>query len=427
MNIPIHAACLIPLFAATLAWAQPGGHPSAKEPAAPPLDWRELEKPLLRNHVQLTSRAQFVRAGEQYFSADGRWVVFQAVAPPTEGTQPDPFYAMYAARLDAFRDGTPTHLAGVTRVSPPGSANTCGWFHPTQPWRILMGSTLTRPEDDQKSGFQVGARKYVWMFPKEMEIVETFFAPAWDAHAKPDAARPDLASAPATPLFSRPNYDAECSWDASGRFVLYAHIEDELAMGRPDANLYIYDSKTGKDYPIITAPGYDGGPFFSPDNRSICYRSDRKGDDLLQLFVATLKFEKDADGVDVPVGIEREFQITDNGQVNWAPYWHPSGNFLVYGSSEEGHQNYEIFAVEVNKDQLAAAAKDTVAATVPVAARRQRVTFSDGADVLPVFSPDGRWMMWTSQRGPKAEGEARPSSQIWIAEWTGGASLSKEK
>lgn len=427
MNIPSTNAWLIPLCAATLAGAQPGGHPAPGEPSAPPLNWAELEKPLLRNHVQLTSRAQFVRAGEQYFSSDGVWVVFQAVASPGEGEQPDPFYAMYAARLDAFGDGTPTHLAGVTRVSPAGSANTCGWFHPTQPWRILMGSTRTRPEDDQKSGFQVGARKYVWMFPKEMEVVETFFGPAWDAHAAPGAARPELASAPAAPLFSRPNYDAECSWDSTGRFVLYAHIEDELAMGRPDANLYIFDSKTGKDYPIVTAPGYDGGPFFSPDNRSICYRSDRKGDDLLQLFVATLKFEKDAEGVEVPVGIEREFQITDNGQVNWAPYWHPSGKFIVYGSSEEGHQNYEVFAVEVDRGVMEAAARSTDAATVPVAARRHRVTFADGADVLPVFSPDGRWMMWTSQRGPKVEGEARPSSQIWIAEWMGGASLSGEK
>ena len=68
--------------------------------------------------------------------------------------------------------------------------------------------------------------------------------------------------------------------------------------------------------------------------------------------------------------IEREFQITDNGQVNWAPYWHPSGNFIVYGSSEEGHQNYEVFAVEVDRGVMEAAAKSTDAATVPVAARR---------------------------------------------------------
>ncbi|MEQ8911787.1 MAG: hypothetical protein RIE03_05810, partial [Pseudomonadales bacterium] len=45
-----------------------------------------------------------------------------------------------------------------------------------------------------------------------------------------------------------------------------------------------------------------------------------------------------------------------------------------------------------------------------------RITQADGADVLPVFSPDGRYLMWTAQRGELAEGEQRPSSQLWIAE-----------
>ena len=31
--------------------------------------------------------------------------------------------------------------------------------------------------------------------------------------------------------------------------------------------------------------------------------------------------------------------------------------------------------------------------------------------MLPVFSPDGKWMMWTGQRG-----EDR-SSQLYVAEW----------
>jgi Tol biopolymer transport system component len=27
-----------------------------------------------------------------------------------------------------------------------------------------------------------------------------------------------------------------------------------------------------------------------------------------------------------------------------------------------------------------------------------RITYKDGADVLPTFSPDGKWLMWTSKR-----------------------------
>ncbi|MEM9373389.1 MAG: hypothetical protein AAGA55_07075, partial [Planctomycetota bacterium] len=36
-------------------------------------------------------------------------------------------------------------------------------------------------------------------------------------------------------------------------------------------------------------------------------------------------------------------------------------------------------------------------------------------DGLPVFSPDGEWMMWTGQRGAMVAGEGRPSSQLWAA------------
>jgi Tol biopolymer transport system component len=30
--------------------------------------------------------------------------------------------------------------------------------------------------------------------------------------------------------------------------------------------------------------------------------------------------------------------------------------------------------------------------------RKTRVTFAEGFDGLPVFSPDGRWLMWSSRR-----------------------------
>ena len=29
---------------------------------------------------------------------------------------------------------------------------------------------------------------------------------------------------------------------------------------------------------------------------------------------------------------------------------------------------------------------------------KTRITYSDGADLLPTFSPDGKYLMWTSKR-----------------------------
>jgi hypothetical protein len=97
----------------------------------------------------------------------------------------------------------------------------------------------------------------------------------------------------------------------------------------------------------------------------------------------------------------------------------------VYATSEVSHRNYEVFAIETDLKKLEGLARtDAARAEVSGApsivvpdARTRRVTFADGADVLPVFSPDGEYMMWTSQRGPKLESEEKPSSQLWIASW----------
>ncbi|GJQ29979.1 MAG: hypothetical protein HBSAPP03_18630 [Phycisphaerae bacterium] len=399
------------------------GQPPAAAPGTPaePLDWKRLEAPYLTGHVQLTFPEQFVRAGEAYFSPDGEWIVFQAVPRPAAGEEPDPFYAMYVARL-VRAHGRVTGLDSVTRISPKDSANTCGWFHPSDPNTVLMGSTVVRPSDDQKSGFQVGERKYRWMFPAEMEVVEVHPFFMGGGIASPDGRTPGRSFrggareqiGKPTPVFSRPNYDAECSYDSTGRFVLYSHVEDALAMGRADANIYVYDTVKKTHTPLVAAGGYDGGPFFGPGDGWITYRSDRKGDDLLQLFVADIRHEKDEHGVNVPVGIEKEYQLTNNEHVNWCPFWHPSGEFLVYATSEVGHHNYEVFAIETPVWKL------KNGSVKPEALRRVRITHADGADVLPAFSADGRWMMWTSSRGAKMDGETRPSSQLWIAEWAGG-------
>ena len=92
--------------------------------------------------------------------------------------------------------------------------------------------------------------------------------------------------------------------------------------------------------------------------------------------------------------------------MNWAPFWDPTGRFLLYTTSEVAHFNYEVFAIPVFDGDGVPIPRPT-----PV-----RVTNAAGFDGLPVFSPDRRTMMWTAQRGPLAEGEASASSQLWIAE-----------
>lgn len=384
----------IPLLAAHAAQqARPAageqGRPVAAEGGNPaPLDWKTLEEGILANHVQLTFPERFVKAGEAYFSPDDKRIIFQAVELPAAGKEPDPFYAMFVADVVRSDAGAITGIANIRRVSPPGSANTCGWFDPTDPMTILFASTIGAPSEGEAPGYQRGTGRYKWMFPPEMRIVLGDLKKI-DAGAPWDEALQTLVG-------DGKAYAAEGAFSPDGKWLIYS----DLATGQGD--LWVMNRQNGERTRIVAAPGYDGGPFFSPDGKRICYRSDRTGTNLLQIYVADLAF--DARGH--ITGIAAEHQVTRNAHVNWAPFFHPSGQFVVFASSAIGHMNYEVFAVDagvVDRDGVP---------QVRYGTNLRRVTHADGADVLPVFSHDGKSMMWTGQRGTDA------SSQIFVAEWT---------
>jgi Tol biopolymer transport system component len=132
---------------------------------------------------------------------------------------------------------------------------------------------------------------------------------------------------------------------------------------------------------LTTVNGYDGGPFFSPDGKRIVWRRfDEQG---LIADVWTMNL----DG-------SNQRQVTRFGSMSWAPYMHPSSEYLLFASNKLGFENFEVFMVDV------AGTKEPV-----------RITYSDGFDGLPVPSPDGTQLAWTSSRGGGREG------QIFLAQW----------
>jgi len=348
-----------------------------------------VQEPMLEHPVQLTSSDRFVKAGEAYFSDDGRRVIFQAVEQPPKGTPPDEHYAMFVA--DVLRDeaGRVYGLGTSRRISPEGSANTCGWFYPGRSDRVLFATTTAPPSQGDAPGYQRESGSYEWQFPREMDIVAV------------DLDKADGTAAAFEPLVSDgENYLAEGSISPDGRHLLYT----SLATG--DGDLYVKDLVTGTSRCIVSAPGYDGGPFFSPDGRRITYRSDRNQDDLLQIFISELAFDDDG----AITGVEREFQLTDNGHVNWCPFWTADGRHLVYATSEIGHHNYEIFMID------AQAGDGTSPTRYGTGARR--VTHASAFDGLPAFSSDGSTMIWTSKRS------GEDGSQLWVSEFDPHAAAS---
>jgi Tol biopolymer transport system component len=84
--------------------------------------------------------------------------------------------------------------------------------------------------------------------------------------------------------------------------------------------------------------------------------------------------------------------------VQWGPYWYKDSKHIIYAAADHGvagRPNYDLYWMNVDTGKKA------------------RVTFAPGADVLPVFSPDGKKLMWTSTRDGK-----KPGAQLYIADFT---------
>ena len=348
----------------------------ASAPAVSPSASGGGTEPGLVQPTQLTFPDRFAKAGEAYFDPSGRRIVFQAIEWKAPGEPESEHYAMYVADVGRGAAGQSAFsLSNIRRVSPRGSANTCGWFHPTDSNRLLFCSTLGPPGNAPAPGYQRDGRTYRWSFPPEMRVVELDLRKDGTDPANLKVLAGDGKA-----------YTAESSLTGDGRTLLFTSLRDG------NGELYVKDLATGKETRLTSAPGYDGGPFFSPDESRVIWRGDRAENNLLQLYAGRVL--RDADGR--IVGLADERPLTADEHVNWAPFFTPDGRAAVFASSRVSHRNYEVFVVPVPP------------ANCPMPEPR-RVTEAEGADLLPVVSPDGRWLMWTSQRG-----EGR-TSQLWIA------------
>src|SRR5216683_25869 len=102
--------------------------------AAEPTDWQKAESPYLQNIRQVTH--DFVRAGEGYFSPDGKQIIFQA----EEKDGGNPFYQIFVMDLDSGK---------FRRVSPGVGKTTCSFFRPDGK-KIIFASSHLDPEAKKK-------------------------------------------------------------------------------------------------------------------------------------------------------------------------------------------------------------------------------------------------------------------------------------
>lgn len=350
--------------AAVLAVAQVGASTVQQAAQAPATTYQERDFLSRTRRVTVEGR----RSGEGYFSADGKRMIFQSEREPD-----NPWYQIYTLDMTS---------GDIKKVSPGIGKTTCAYFRPNTD-ELLFSSTHHDPKSkqyqDEEIAFRASGktRRYSWDYDPEMDI--------YSLNEKTGAMKR---------LTNAKGYDAESAYSPDGQWIIFTSMRSaysrqlnatEKAALEKDpslfADIYIMKADGTGQKQLTTEWGYDGGPFFTADGQRIVWRHFDETGLYADIWTMTL------DGKDMR-------QVTSFGAMSWSPYQHPSGEYFIFSSNKLGFENFELFMV------------DSAGRKEPV-----RVTYTDGFDSLPVFTPDGKQLSWTSTRSGGEEG------QIFLAQW----------
>ncbi len=321
----------------------------------------------LKNIRQLTFGGD---NAEAYWSFDDSKLVFQATYDKWNAACDQIF--VYDLQTNADSTYTPP------LVSTGKGRTTCSYFMPGDS-TIIYASTHLAGDACPPTPERRADGKYVWPIYESFDI---FIA--------------DMEGNIVKQLTDTPGYDAEATVSPKGDKIVFT------SMRTGDLELYTMDIDGSNVQQVTDGLGYDGGAFFSPDGTKLIFRASRPQTDeevdtyknlLAEGLVQPTKMELyvcNVDGSDLK-------KITSLGNANWAPFFHPSGEKIIFSSNHNSERGFPFNLFMINVDGTGL----------------EQITFDKTFDSFPMFSNDGKQLVFASNRN---NGGTRDTN-LFIADW----------
>ncbi|MGC6489195.1 MAG: TolB family protein [Planctomycetota bacterium] len=325
-------------------------------------------EPHLKNVRMLTFEGE---NAEAYWSSDGTKLVLQRKGPDMPADQ---IYVLDLATGE------------MEQVSTGKGRTTCAYFMDGDQ-RIVYAST--HHQGEAPPVVKMTGRGYQWAVHREYDV--------FTVGADGDGLKQ---------LTETEGYDAEATVCPQTGDIVFTSVRDG------DLELYTMSADGGDVKRITDRPGYDGGAFYSHDGSKFVLRSafpdsdERAAEDaalLMQQLVKPSQMEItvcDRDGSNFR-------QVTKNGAANFAPFWLPDDERIIFSSNFRGMEkmretgdhtqarNFDLFLI--NEDGTGV----------------EQVTDNPEFDGFPMFSPCGKYLVFASNRYNRTKGD----TNIFIAEW----------
>ncbi len=250
----------------------------------------------------------------------------------------------------------------------------------------------------------------------------------------------DGQGGPLRNLTSSPGYDAEATVDWNTGWMYYTSTRNG------DLDIYRMNLNTGENVQLTDELGYDGGPFVSYDGRYVLYRrsflnTEEARQDYKDLLAKELVRPSQLEIMVMDADGSNKRRLTGNNAANFAPFLHPDGEHVIFCSNLGSQGAAKGRAFDLYTIPLSSGSGNELGSDLPDGpkfdpnelpymdsaeargykapavgqgyAKPERITWTGEFEGFPMFSPDGKYLVWCGNRN----GAMARETNVFVAEW----------